>query len=111
MKTRMLGLTGLQVTPLGFGAASLQAGDADAASFVGLPAQYLPALAGGAIDPQTQQMVADLVRRGGMTAAFNDAWLLIGGLILLSLLLLPLLRPVPLGATMLSATEEGRAND
>ena len=92
-------------------AASLQAGDADAASFVGLPAQYLPALAGGAIDPQTQQMVADLVRRGGMTAAFNDAWLLIGGLILLSLLLLPLLRPVPLGATMLSATEEGRAND
>ncbi|HYM73714.1 MAG TPA: DHA2 family efflux MFS transporter permease subunit, partial [Stellaceae bacterium] len=73
--------------------ARLRAGDADAASFIELPAQYLSAMARGAMDPQTRDTLEKLIQRGGMTQAFNDAWLLIGGLIVLSLLLLPLLRP------------------
>jgi DHA2 family multidrug resistance protein len=82
-------------------AVRLQAGDADAASFIGVPAQYLSAMAQGAVDPQTQEMLAQLVRRGGLTEAFNDAWLLIGALIVVSLGLLPLLRPTR-GESMLT---------
>lgn len=36
--------------------------------------------------------MAPLVERAGLVAAFNDAWLLIGGLVALSMLALPLLR-------------------
>jgi DHA2 family multidrug resistance protein len=95
----------------------LMAGDAKTASFVGLPAQYLQALQSGAADPQTaqyllaapqtQQMIGGLARRGGLTEAFNDAWLLVGGLIVLSLGLLPLLRPVPRGSSMATAAAGG----
>ncbi len=46
----------------------------------------------GPVDAATRDVVAPLVERAGLVAAFNDAWLLIGGVILLSLLVLPLLR-------------------
>jgi MFS transporter, DHA2 family, multidrug resistance protein len=88
-------------------AARLQAGDADAASFIGVPAQYLSAMAQGAVDPQTQEMLAQLVRRGGLTEAFNDAWLLIGALIVVSLGLLPLLRPAR-GEAMLTRPQSSK---
>jgi DHA2 family multidrug resistance protein len=74
-------------------AARLQTGDADAANFVGVPSQYLAAMARGALDPQMRETLAGLIRRAGLTQAFNDAWLLIGELLVLSLVLLPLLRP------------------
>jgi hypothetical protein len=37
--------------------------------------------------------VAPLVERAGLVAAFNDAWLVIGGLVVISLLVLLLRAP------------------
>jgi DHA2 family multidrug resistance protein len=70
----------------------LQAGDAAAARFVGLPTERFIGVPIGEVDKTTRDLVAPLVRRAGLVAAINDAWLFVGGLILLSLLLLPLLR-------------------
>jgi DHA2 family multidrug resistance protein len=72
--------------------ARLQAGDAAAALFVGLPTERFKGVPLGPIDDQTREMVEPLVRRAGLVAAFDDAWLFIGLLVLLSLLLLPLIR-------------------
>jgi len=44
----------------------------------------------GPIDEATRALVAPLVERAGLVAAFNDAWLIIGALVLLSMLALPL---------------------
>jgi DHA2 family multidrug resistance protein len=77
-------------------AARLAAGDTDAARFVGLPPEALAAMAGGPADPQSLDMLAALLRRGGLTLAFNEAWLLVGGLLVASLGLLLWLRPAPL---------------
>jgi MFS transporter, DHA2 family, multidrug resistance protein len=73
-------------------AARLQAGDAAAARFVGLPTARFTGVPIGPVDQATRDFVAPLVERAGLVAAFNDAWLMIGAAILLSLLLLPLLR-------------------
>jgi MFS transporter, DHA2 family, multidrug resistance protein len=73
----------------------LQAGDAAAARLVGLPAERFTGSPIGPVDAATRDLVAPLVERAGLVAAFNDAWLLIGGVILLSLILLPLLRAAP----------------
>jgi DHA2 family multidrug resistance protein len=70
----------------------LQAGDAAAARFVGLPTERFIGVPITEVDEATRQTVEPLVRRAGLVAAFNDAWLFVGGLVLLSLLLLPLLR-------------------
>ncbi len=40
----------------------------------------------------TRQIVEPLVRRAALTQSFNDAWQLIAGLFLLSLLAVPLIR-------------------
>ncbi len=42
----------------------------------------------GEVDEATRALVAPLVERAGLVAAFNDAWLLIGGLVILSMLVL-----------------------
>jgi DHA2 family multidrug resistance protein len=70
----------------------LQAGDAAAARFVGLPTERFIGVPITEVDEATRNTVEPLVRRAGLVAAFNDAWLFAGGLVLLSLLLLPLLR-------------------
>jgi DHA2 family multidrug resistance protein len=72
--------------------ARLQAGDAAAARLVGLPTERFTGVPIGDVDEATRALVAPLVERAGLVAAFNDAWLLIGGLVLLSLLIL-LARP------------------
>jgi MFS transporter, DHA2 family, multidrug resistance protein len=77
--------------------ARLQAGDAAAARLVGLPTERFTGVPIGAVDAATRDFAAPLVERAGLVAALNDAWLWIGGLILLSLLLLPLLRASPRG--------------
>jgi len=69
----------------------LQAGDREAARFVGLPLDQFTGQPLGPIDQATRDLVAPMVERAGLTAAFNEAWLLVGGVVLLSLLLLPLL--------------------
>jgi len=68
--------------------ARLQAGDASAARLVGLPTERFTGVPIGQVDAATRALVAPLVERAGLVAAFNDAWLLIGGLVLLSMLVL-----------------------
>ena len=70
----------------------LQAGDASAARLVGLPTERFTGAALGAVDEATRALVAPLVERAGLVDAFNDAWLMIGGLVALSMLALPLFR-------------------
>jgi DHA2 family multidrug resistance protein len=77
--------------------ARLQAGDAAAARFVGLPTERFTGVPIGTVDQATRDLVAPLVERAGLVAAFNDAWLWIGGAMLLSLLLAPMLRALPRG--------------
>ena len=61
--------------------ARLQAGDASAARLVGLPTEHFTGVPIGEVDEATRALVAPLVERAGLVAAFNDAWLLIGGLV------------------------------
>jgi DHA2 family multidrug resistance protein len=75
--------------------ARLQAGDAATARFVGLPTERFTGVPIGPVDQATRDLVAPLVERAGLVAAFNDAWLWIGGALLLSLPLVALLRISP----------------
>jgi DHA2 family multidrug resistance protein len=75
----------------------LQAGDAAAARFVGLPTERFTGAPIGPVDAATKALVAPLVERAGLVAAFNDAWLWVGGALALSLLMVPLLRLPPRG--------------
>jgi DHA2 family multidrug resistance protein len=68
----------------------LQAGDPAAARLVGLPPDRFTGVPIGPVDEATRAFVAPLVERAGLVAAFNDAWLIIGALVLLSMLALPL---------------------
>jgi MFS transporter, DHA2 family, multidrug resistance protein len=72
--------------------ARLQAGDAAAARLVGLPTEHFTGVPIGAVDEATRALLVPLVERAGLVAAFNDAWLLIGGLVAFSMLALPLMR-------------------
>ena len=72
--------------------ARLQAGDASAARLVGLPTERFTGVPIGAVDEATRALVAPLVERAGLVAAFNDAWLIVGGLVALSMLALPFFR-------------------
>jgi len=73
----------------------LQAGDPVTAAFVGLPLDRFHGVPLGPIDEATKETVRPLVERAAAVASFNDAYFLLAGLFLLSLLLLPLLRPTP----------------
>jgi MFS transporter, DHA2 family, multidrug resistance protein len=73
--------------------ARLQAGDASTARLVGLPTEHFTGVPIGEVDEATRALVAPLVERAGLVAAFNDAWLLIGGLVAFSLLILLLRAP------------------
>ena len=76
--------------------ARLQAGEASAARLVGLPTERFTGVPIGEVDEATRALVAPLVERAGLVAALNDAWLLIGGLVVLSMVvLLVLLRSQP----------------
>jgi DHA2 family multidrug resistance protein len=69
----------------------LQAGDPRAAQFVGLPLDQFTGRPVGPVDQATRDLVAPLVERAGLTLALNEAWLLLGGVILLSLITAPFL--------------------
>jgi DHA2 family multidrug resistance protein len=75
--------------------ARLQAGDPDAARFVGLSTERFTGVPIGPVDQATKDFVAPLVERAAAVASFNDAWLLLAVLVGLSLLALPLLRKPP----------------
>jgi MFS transporter, DHA2 family, multidrug resistance protein len=70
----------------------LQAGARDAAAFVGLPLDQFVGQPMGAIDQTTRNQISPLVEHAGLTLALNEAWLVLGGIVLLSMLALPLLR-------------------
>jgi MFS transporter, DHA2 family, multidrug resistance protein len=78
--------------------ARLQAGDASAARLVGLPTEHFTGVPIGEVDEATRALVAPLVERAGLVAAFDDAWLLIGGMVVLSMLVL-LVRAPPRSGT------------
>lgn len=59
----------------------LAAGDPTAAEAVSLPAAMVAAAAGGALDEATRAMIAPLIERAAATAAFNEAWWLLGALV------------------------------
>jgi MFS transporter, DHA2 family, multidrug resistance protein len=70
----------------------LQAGDPNTARFVGLPVEYFHGQAMGPIDPSIRAYVEPLIQRAALTVSFNEAWLVIGGLFLLSMLFVPFVR-------------------
>jgi DHA2 family multidrug resistance protein len=79
-----------QRTPVHIAAivARLEAGDASAARLVGLPTERFTGVPVGEVDAATRALVAPLVERAGLVAAFNDAWLVIGGLVIVAMLVL-----------------------
>jgi DHA2 family multidrug resistance protein len=70
----------------------LQAGDIEAARFVGLPLDQFTGQPIGPVDEATRDLVAPLVEHAGLTMALNEAWLLLGAFTLVSLLAAPWLR-------------------
>jgi DHA2 family multidrug resistance protein len=73
-------------------AARLQAGDRAAAQFVGLPLDQFTGRPLGPVDQATRDLVTPLVEHAGLTLSLNEAWLLLGGVVLLSVFAVPLLR-------------------
>lgn len=69
--------------------AKLEAGDREMAAFVGLPLEHFTGAALGPLDEMTRALVAPLVERAAATMSFNEAWLLLGGLVAVSLLAVP----------------------
>lgn len=72
--------------------AQLQAGNTAAAAFVGIPPQMFAALPPGPLDAATQGLLAPLLEKAALTAAINDAWLLIAVLTAIALLCVPFAR-------------------
>lgn len=72
--------------------AALQAGSRETAKFVGLPLDRFNGTPIADIDGATRELVAPLVERAAAVASFNDAWLVLGMLALVSLFVLPLMK-------------------
>jgi DHA2 family multidrug resistance protein len=73
-------------------ASRLQAGDPNTARLVGLPVEYFHGAAMGPIDPATRAYIEPLVQRVALVNSFNQSWVVIGMLFLLSLVTVFLLR-------------------
>ena len=69
--------------------ARLKAGDTVGARFVGIPPQMFAALPPGPLDAATQGLLVPLLEKAALTAAINDAWLLIAVLTGIALLCVP----------------------
>ena len=72
--------------------AQLQAGDASAADFIGVPLDEFQSLSQGSIDVEAIGMLQTAVEKAAMTMAVNEAWALLSMMTLLALLLLPAAR-------------------
>jgi DHA2 family multidrug resistance protein len=70
----------------------LKAGDPLAAQIVGLSTERFHNVPIDEVDQATKDAVEPLVRRAGLVWSLDDAWVFVGLMVLLSLLLLPLLR-------------------
>ena len=67
-------------------------GNAATAAFIGVPKDLLAGVDLRHADPGDIAFVKPIVARAAATIAFNEAWLVIGGILAVSLLLAPLLR-------------------
>jgi DHA2 family multidrug resistance protein len=67
-------------------------GQAAAAAFVGVPKDLLAGVNMAHADPGDVAFVKPIIARAAATVAFNEAWLVIGGILVLSLVLVPFLR-------------------
>jgi MFS transporter, DHA2 family, multidrug resistance protein len=81
----------------------LQAGDPVTAESVGLPSAMFHGHSMGPVSEGVKQMVAPLVNRAALTTSFNEAWLLLGVLFLLSLPAIALLSRRAFSAAAYSA--------
>jgi len=70
-------------------------GDARTAAFVGIPVDLLRGVDIARADPADMLFVKPIVARAAATVAFNEAWILIGSVLLVSLVMLPFLRRLP----------------
>ena len=70
----------------------LKAGDRATAAFVGLPLERFTGVPIADIDQTTQELVEPLVRRAATVTSLNEAWLLLGILVALSVLMVPLMK-------------------
>ncbi len=66
-------------------------GNATTAAFVGIPKDLLAGVNLTRVDPADIAFVKPIIARAAATVAFNEAWLLLGGILALSLLLAPFL--------------------
>jgi len=83
--------TPVHVTAL---AKRLQAGDADAARIVGLPTEFFHGHDMGPVNETMRAIAEPLIRKAALVQSFNEAWLSIGALFMLSLLVLPWMRRI-----------------
>jgi DHA2 family multidrug resistance protein len=67
-------------------------GNAATAAFVGIPKDLLAGVDLAHADPGDIAFVKPIIARAAATAAFNEAWIVIGGILVLALLLAPFLR-------------------
>ncbi len=72
--------------------AQLSQGNPKTAAFIGLPAEIIKGVDVAHADPADISFVKPIVERAAATIAFNEAWMLIGGIMLVSLFMLPWLR-------------------
>ena len=70
-------------------------GSAATAAFVGIPRGLLAGTDIAHADPGDVAFLRPIIARAAATVAFNEAWLLLGGVLALSVLLAPFLRPSP----------------
>ena len=70
----------------------LVAGKAAMAAFVGVPKDLLAGIDLAHADPDDMTFVKPIIARAAATIAFNEAWLVIGGLFVFALVLVPFLR-------------------
>jgi DHA2 family multidrug resistance protein len=70
----------------------LQAGDAHMAARVGLPTEYFHGVPMGPIDPSMRAYVEPIVQRAALTDSFNEAWIVLGALFILSLIAVAFMR-------------------
>jgi len=71
----------------------LQAGDADAARVVGLPTTMFHGHAMGPVSETIRSMIEPMVQRAALTQSFNESWMLLALLFVLSFCAVSLLRP------------------
>jgi MFS transporter, DHA2 family, multidrug resistance protein len=88
--------------------ARLQAGDTAAARIVGIPLSLFKDALLGPIDQATKEMVRPLIDRAALVLSFNDAWLMLGTIFVLALMVVPLMRQLPIAADCAAPSESPR---